>query len=152
VALIMSLPGLLPSLKEHWNSVSLLFSSKSKRVPSKILTQVQSSSVGTDVAPSTPESAVPFVSFGSSQFSPSQIVIAPGYHAILSEDAPNVINLYLFRTSGPQTRVAQIMADDDINFSASKTIKIKGDDTYFLPGVTRISGPSKFYILSVAVL
>jgi len=142
---MVRLPDLQPTLGQY---ISLLLSplvSLSNR-PAALDT---SSRFESEVpSPQTPASALPFVSFGSSEFSPNRVVVAKGFHVIVQKDAPMVLELYMFKTDKHHVRVAQVMADDVIAFGNQSTVRTRQGHTYFMPGVTIISGPSKFFFLS----
>jgi len=136
-------------LPQNFKSVVTLTKQKNRRVAET--PRIDTSATPVASYPNTPHSAVPELCFGANQFSAGRVVISKGYYATWNIDIPTVLELWLHRTVGDPTRVAQLSADCEVEFDVrGPTIRHSGGVYYVMPGVTVVEGPSKYYFLSRA--
>jgi len=104
-------------------------------------------------SPTTPASAISKVVYCGSTFASKEIIIAKGYYALILDDAPSVLELYLHRVRRDPLRVAQLCADADIDFDMkAKIVTLRDEDSRIDAGRLAISDVSSWYFLSQSVL
>lgn len=105
----------------------------------------------------SPATAKPELHFGLNTFTSAKIIIAKGFIAEININQQDVVNLFMIRPRAEPLRVAQIMADEFLNFRMSSKIISKKDNVVRLySGVHEIvrtdsDSEIEFYFLSQTI-
>jgi len=104
----------------------------------------------------SPDTSIDLLLYGSNSFASERIVIAHGFYVSIHKDNTDVMNLFMERVRDEPLRVAQISADDVINFANKKNKKYTKTEAMLFPGVHDIKPEDgewllEFYFLSKLV-
>jgi len=106
-----------------------------------------------DTTSTSPKTAKLLLRYGTNSFQRTGVIIGKGFYAKINKNQSDVIDLYMTMIKGNDLRVAQIMADVEMDFIKSKIIRDVKGFLVLTPGIHSLTDDIsnleiEFYFLS----